>query len=147
MPIRLFVVGFVIIFILLMVSVYVNRDINTYELEGDILLARLLYSEDCLGYSEEGRVYTGVVDVNFFDETNIDTCLVLDDEKSLKIGLVGSGRTMYLNKEEFEKDSVVCLAEEHPSVDCYEKEFPVLYYSGDELKNDILEVFYIKENE
>ena len=148
--IRLFLMIFVIVSISLIVNIYVNRNVETYGLEGDILVSRLLYSADCLGHETEERVYAGVVDVSFFDRKNNDKCFVFTGEDVVGIFLNDSKNLKFFyssNEADFNLKNLKCTVDKHPNWDCYKKKLPVLYYEGNDLKNAVLEVSLIKENE
>jgi hypothetical protein len=57
------------------------------DLETQIYQNRLLYSENCFAYSENGRIYTGVIDPNKLTQEVMSSCLpfLTSNERGVEI--------------------------------------------------------------
>ena len=120
---RVILVLILIFVIILIVSSYAHRKVDTYELENSILLNGLLYSKDCLAY-EDYRVHAGVVDLNKLNENKIKECGEYSNNIGFKIELFSLDNSLI--KEVLVNNDLVdaylpsCKAE-HKKLDCSSK--------------------------
>ena len=133
--IRLAFVIVIALLVALSVSSHNNREINIKSIEGDVILKRLFYSNDCFAYSDL-RPYPGVVDAERFNDETIKKCL--DGDYYVKAELVGSGISAYNNKAAFEEQIGFCKYEN--KYYCYKKEMYVALMDKGILRNDIMKM-------
>ena len=63
----------------MLVANAVNKELNTRELQSDLLLSRILYSPDSIWYSAAGVTYPGVVDISKFDQNRLNANFIYRD--------------------------------------------------------------------
>jgi hypothetical protein len=64
---------------ILLVSSAVKTELNTRELQGDLLLNRILYSPDSVWYTEGGAVRPGVIDLQKFTQEQMNNNFIYRD--------------------------------------------------------------------
>ena len=70
---RIFLTGFVLFFIFLILGVYLARDVRTEDLERSLLIKRLFYDQNCFSFTDE-RSYPGIIDLSKFQEERLEKC-------------------------------------------------------------------------
>ncbi len=146
---RVIMVVMVLAVIVLIVSSYVSRDVETYDLETSVIMNRLLYSEDCLAYFDE-RVYPGVVDIGNINENRIGGCVDYGKNKGVKIELFDSQENIIadalVNTDFLKTNLNKCSAKEHKSVDCGFMNQYVLIKDNNGIKNGFLQISMVRLN-
>ena len=139
----------IIIVSLVIVSVFgvaVSKEVKTSELEQHIALTRLLSSNDCLAYSNGGRNFPGVVDLNKLD-SSLSDCINYEDRGGqgimlslfdLEENLLGE---VEINKLVFAQHPTCGLKD--ANVDCYSTRKYVLYRDGETMNGGILDVWVV----
>jgi len=133
--IRLAFVIAVTFLIVFAVSSYNNRDVDIRAIEGDVIINRLFYSDDCLAYSDV-RIHVGTVDLKKFDNFRLKNCLKGD--YYIKAELKDIGKTAYNDEDLFEQNAGFCKFKN--KFYCYDKEIYAIVYDNGVLKNDMLKM-------
>lgn len=68
---RLLAMIFIGFTVLLVLGQHANPVVDTSKTEADLLLSRLLFSPDCLAYSDGTRVHPGIIDATKLADANI----------------------------------------------------------------------------
>ncbi|MFH0936360.1 MAG: hypothetical protein V1815_01620 [Candidatus Woesearchaeota archaeon] len=128
------IAGFVYI-----INSYETREIKVQNLELSLLALRSYYSGDCFAYKENMRVYSGIIDLNKFNEERLGNCLA--GNYLIKLSLQNKNKILFLNKQDFEYKEQFCKFE---NFYCVEKKQYVLVNNNGKLEQDILTIKVIK---
>jgi hypothetical protein len=128
------IAGFVYI-----INMYETREIKVQDLELNLIGLRSYYSEDCFAYVENTRVYTGIIDLNKFNEERLSNCLA--GNYLIKLTLQNKNKILFLNKQDFEYKEQFCKFE---NFYCNEKKQYVLINNNGKLEQDMLIIKVIK---
>lgn len=121
------------------VGLYFSREVDVGELEGRIVMARLLYS-DCFNIIDEnGRIYPGLIDANKLNVANVKRC-VGDENMGYKLKLISSGNVQEFtaNEELFKLGREVCKAKKQEKFWCGTSDEYVFVNSNNERKSGVL---------
>ena len=140
-----FRIGFLIVALLsffLLINFYITNKLDTQRLQSEVLVNRILYSDAIMMQElENSRVYTGIIDVNKFDSTNLDAKIDYSIKKhaTAKLQIVDNidGKvkyTAYLNKPQYENLEVILYKEGKGGSTRYIKTYPITYTDGTEYK-------------
>ena len=128
------IAGFVYI-----INLYETREIKVQNLELNLIGLRSYYSGDCFAYVENNRIYTGIIDINKFNEERLGNCLA--GNYLIKLTLQNKNKILFLNKQDFEYKEQFCKFE---NFYCSERKQYVLVNDNGKLEQDILIIKVIK---
>lgn len=131
-----FSIGFII-------SQYGVFDVDTKDLEFNVLFNRAIYSKNCLSYEDE-RVYPGIIDMDKFNEIVLKNCFK-NDNQGIKFSL--EGKELFVNKDFYESNIFLCNIPGKGGFKCKSKQFFVLIKDKDSVKSGFLNIKVVKKNE
>ncbi|MBT3394898.1 hypothetical protein HOA59_01725 [archaeon] len=148
--IYVFLILFVFGVLIFISTFYMDRGVELSGLDTHLLVNGLLYSPDCLSYSDEVRSYPGIVDLDNFNENKIIKCL------SYGSGGLGFGVELYdsemnsldnieINSEIFVQGLLCDLKTSKYS--CSSKKLYVLYENNSEFYSGYLNIRAVARNE
>ena len=85
--VRLLLLIIVVVIILAIFNMFVTKEYDILEEEAFIVSQRLIRSSNCLAYEEDGRIFQGIIDVDKFELSRINSCLVLKENYGLNVSL------------------------------------------------------------
>jgi hypothetical protein len=134
------VVSFIIISIF---GVSIVKDIRTSELEQHVAVTRMLSSSNCLAYSGEERVFSGIIDLNKFSEERVQNCFSYKEREGqgLLLSLYDFNDNL-LGEVETNKILVAQVPTcglDKSDYDCYFTRKYILYDDGGEMKKGFLD--------
>jgi len=139
----------VIVAVLLAVfNLFVTRDIDVLSEETFIISQRLIRSENCLAFEEDGKVYQGVVDLDKFDLDRIKTCLVLQDSYGFNVSLEkidGQNYGSFTTNDKSRAFSSLCGTEDAVGFNCWVRKDYVLINENGGLKPGYLSLMVVKD--
>lgn len=115
-----------------------NRKIDINIIEGETILNRIFYSDNCFAYSDT-RPYPGIIDLKKFNDDVLKKCLKGD--YLLKAELKNAGMAVYNDKNKYEQNIGFCKYTN--KFYCYEKEIYVIVNDNGKLKEDILSASFV----
>jgi hypothetical protein len=123
--------------------IFVNKSIESPDLERHLLINGLLYSSTCLNYADDYRSYPGIVDLDNFNENRLSNCI------SYKVGGQGFKLTLFDSNESFLDEvevnpslfaqGLLCGLKES-KFECFSKRFYVLYEDNSFFERGYLDV-------
>lgn len=139
----LIVVSIIFVFIL---SSYVHREIKIADLQENILITRLLYSQNCFGY-EDVRIYPGIIDLEKFNEENLKKCIAHENRIKFKLTLSNEANEIKTIKDEEEIDDLIPLCEikEKPFTCFNETKYVLIKNEKKEFNKGFLNIFGVIE--
>ena len=127
---RLFIVTLVVVVVIIFVAINSGVDIKSINTEGRLLEYRLLNSEQCFSYEEEGKYYPGIVDLDKFKQSTVENCANYKGNKGYVLSLkTFEGEVLsedIVFNEEFANYVVLCDQFKDRNFDCYLNEEYVL---------------------
>jgi len=144
---RIFLAGFVLFFIFLILGVYLARDVRTEELEHSLLIKRLFYDQNCFSFTDE-RSYPGIIDLNKFQEERLEKCAFKEKigyRLDLKEMNGDSIKSVEVNKK------ITALLDfcdtQKKNFQCYQDRNFVLVEEQGERRNALLDIFVVIRDE
>ncbi len=148
--IYVFLILFVFGVLIFVSTFYMDRGVELSGLESHLIVNGLLYSPDCLSYSDEIRLYPGIIDLDNFNEDKISRCL------SYGSGGFGYGVELYdvdmysldsveINPEIFVQ-GLLCNLESSKYI-CSSKKLYVLYENNSEFYPGYLNIRVVARDE
>tara|TARA_Y100000310_G_C20667055_1_gene808145 strand:- start:106 stop:597 length:492 start_codon:yes stop_codon:yes gene_type:complete len=132
----LVIISFVLIF---NVGLFSSTKIMSGALHNHIPVAMLWTSSDCLAYSEEGRVFLGIIDLEKFNEERLEKCFD-SNRQGVELTFISFDENLdikvELNKEMVSR-GILCDMKKS-ELDCYKTKKYVLYNSGDSFRKGSL---------
>lgn len=118
----LFLIGLAIF----VTSLHVQRDVDISSVEGDILLSRLYYSNDCFAVKDT-RVHPGVIDYKQFTQEKLTNCLY--GPIFVEAKLAQHDTTISNDADAYKAYAQLC-AQKTERYQCASKAVPVLVTNG-----------------
>lgn len=140
---RLLIITIIVVCIWIFTFVYLSKDINPSDIEINSFKNRLLFSPNCLAYTENNIVSPGIVDLTKFENVNLNKCY---QKNNFEFGL----KLLDLNKNEIKsiqsnpamlKNQDICNAY---NTQCSNLKEYVLIKNKDEENPAILDIILIK---
>jgi len=143
---RIILFGLIIVIILALVSMYTNRKVDILQEETYIINQRLLRSSDCLAFEENQRVYQGIVDINKFEQSRLENCVALTDDKGFNVSLkyINGDITSLVVNDKIELYIDLCDVKKKHGFECMNRTDFVLIKDKDSLKPGYLNLEVIK---
>jgi len=142
--IRFALIVIALIFVILVISILVVEDVGVEQLNNQLFIERSLSSADCLAFSEEGRVYSNIIDLSRFEPSTLQACMDAGDKKApaAKIAMTNlddptRNNLLYYNEEEFIKWDPFTF-DENVYLKTIKQRY-VLIHSGDKLMRGKIE--------
>src|SRR3989338_3082983 len=66
------------VFIIAVVLTFANEKIDSHDLEAELLVKSLLYSDFCIVYSDGLQAYPGVISIEKMSQENLKSCFAKD---------------------------------------------------------------------
>ena len=132
---RIFFVIAVAMLVAFVVNAHNSREINIRTIEGEAILNRLFYSENCFAY-DDVKTYVGVIDMRKFNDERIKKCL--DGDYYIRAELIDSKKTAYNDKVAYDEYIGFCKYEN--KMYCYSKDIYVIANDDGVIKTDLLKL-------
>lgn len=137
---KLIFISLAIISIIALTAIYNISQIQTEDLEMDVIFNRIMYSPNAISYTDinTGRTYLGIIDPARIEDSILDKAIVYPKERSYSanITLLGSGitKTGYLQKDWFVRFAPLGRSgiQGEGGIDYFKKEIPITYVSGED---------------
>tara|TARA_Y100000310_G_scaffold308655_1_gene352000 strand:+ start:150 stop:590 length:441 start_codon:yes stop_codon:yes gene_type:complete len=113
---RLVIFSLVFMFVALILTDYINRDVDVGQQKSDLVLERAL-SQDCFGSNEVNGV-----NIDKFTKNRLKECMVLGEDLGVKFSL--AGQELIANEDMIKIYLPACGDALY--FDCYSRELPVL---------------------
>jgi hypothetical protein len=136
---RIIILIFIVGGFVWIINLYETREIKVQDLELNLIGLRTYYSKDCFAYLDSNRVYTGIIDLNKFNEERLGNCLA--GNYLIKLTLQNKNKILFLNKQDFEYKEQFCKFD---NFYCSERKQYVLVNDNGKLEQDILVIKVIK---
>ncbi len=145
----IFMIFLVAIAIYFGVNAYTSRKVDIKNLDSYVINNRLLFSDDCLAYNDEIKVYPGIIDLKKFNEQNLDNCMQYKEGLGYLVNLSDVNgnviKTVEMNNEDLAKKIPFCSIKVK-NFKCDFNRYYVLYYDN-EIKEGILNIAVVSKNE
>lgn len=126
----------------LIISQYGTSEVDTKDLEFNVLFNRVIYSKNCLLYENE-RVYPGIINMDRFNELILKECFN-NDNQGIKFSL--GDKEIFVNKDVYDSKPL-CGTSGKQGFTCKSKQFLVLIKDKDSIKPKFLNMDIVKKNE
>ncbi len=145
--VRLIFISIVLVTFYIFVRMAISRDINTEELEANVIITRLLYQPDGIIYYDDNlnRYYPGVIDLAKFNEARINNSLFMENNSYYTFNMTLYDKDMKLVKSIMfnpEKFGIFKNA-----YDAAPAEGAKVVRSANEFFYDIRKIQYLKDDE
>lgn len=144
---RLFLLIVVVVVILAIFNLFVTRDIDIIREETFIVGQRLIRSENCLAFEENGRIYQGIIDPNKFNLDRINTCLVLPAKKGFNVSLEeinGKNYGSFVTNDKSRAFLALCDTKNPVGFECWVRKDYVLISENGKLKPGYLSLMVVE---
>lgn len=140
----------ILIIIVLIISLYLARSIDTTELESDILYSRITYGGNCVLYNNGAREVPGTIDLAKLNEDTLNKCFDIKDKKiGLNIRILDDKnnviRDITINKDVYELNPACKLRKSKFS--CHDRKDYRLYFDAEKIQNGIIYFSAVIRNE
>ena len=133
----------------IIISQYGTFEVDTKDLEFNVLFNRMIYSKNCLLFENE-RIYPGIIDMDKFNEIVLRDCFK-NDNQGIKLSLGNKDdleyKEIFVNKEFYESNALLCNIPGKGGFKCKSKQFFVLIKDKDFFRPEFLNMGVIKKNE
>jgi hypothetical protein len=140
-----FRIGFLMIAILaffLLINFYVHNRMDTNRLQSEVIANRIIYSDIImLQQINNPRVYTGIIDINKFNDANLDERInfITKRHATAKLTIIDNKKgktisTAYLNKAQYDNLDPLIGKEGKGAATQYTKNYPITYIEGKDYK-------------
>ncbi len=146
--------------VFLLLIIHIEKDINTFDLESEIFINRILYSNNGLWLYDKdtGRIYPGIIDIKNFDindiEKNLEKTMFFGKENNrlaaeIILKLKEKSYSIYYNKEKYDMWVSLYKAGYIKGIGARKgknKKMPVLVKKGEEMIPAILDITILIPN-
>jgi len=133
----LVIISFVLIF---NVGIFSTTTIMSGALQEHVPIAMLWTSSDCLAYSDNGRTFLGIIDLDKFNQIRLEKCFN-SNTQGVELNFESFDESLKLKVEvnkEVTSRGLLCGMKKS-GITCFETRKYVLYNSGDSLKKGMLD--------
>ncbi|MBS3133990.1 hypothetical protein J4214_02050 [Candidatus Woesearchaeota archaeon] len=139
---RLFIIGIVFIAVTMIIDTSLKMNTDVSEIESYTLKNRIFYSQSCILWKEHNRPIPGIIDIEKFNEQNLDTCLK-NTLFGIKFTLNYENKTkeIELNKRIYQQQ-IFCFDKDQ--VYCENKDYYILVNEKGSIKDGILRIEMVR---
>ena len=130
---------FVSVFIYFIAIDYLNENIDTLELETQILTKSLITSETCLAYKDENKVYQGTIDLEKLEFSRLKNCFSKNGF-GYKVNLkdINNNEIKQVKVLDARQEAFLPICEEFKQYKCIKKTNLVSYKQNNKLELGLL---------
>jgi len=148
-PWKFFLLVLVVVYIFFFLSNHLNLDMDTVEVQQEMLVTELIYSPTCLAYEGDIGIRVGVIDIDKMNKENLNVCASKAGtgyRMALKSMTGEIIKTVDMMDSDLEVQIPVCKIKENPFT-CGEFNEFVLYPVDEKLKPAILKIEVVSPDE
>ncbi len=139
---RIIVIAVIAGIVFFLITMPIKQNFQIDKLQQGILMQRFVYSENCLAYKENDRIYPGIIDSNKFNDQNLRNCFQANNNVGIRLNLITNEvNTVNLNDRLTEKFDF-CFDKKHFT--CSNYNYYVLINDNNEIKTGLLNINMIK---
>jgi hypothetical protein len=145
---KIFITAIMSVVVVAIVGSILSSDLNTRDVQKELLVNKILYSPDGFWYKAHGTTYPGVLDTSTFTQTTMDAAFIYPENyggaKITYVTSAGESNPIYVNKptyDNFKGQATIGLSK-GGHLQTYS--YPVVVQQGEQRSNGylIIEVAY-----
>jgi hypothetical protein len=138
---RIILIAFVVVTVFYIISLALEKNFEVDKIQQAALRQRFVYSENCLAYKDNEKIYPGIIDKSKFNLKNLENCFQTNQNMGVNLNLISDDtKTINLN-EQLTNMFDFCIDEKNFA--CTNHTYYVLI-KDNELKPELLNIAIIK---